>query len=96
MDPSNLRGYSVTQKKIMDVLSDGHPHSMESLRSCLWDELGSRYNVARHITRIRRIIEPHGEDIICQYLNMGYYYRHVILLNRDAIVSSRGGDLCGS
>lgn len=73
--------FSPTQSKILAILSDGMPHSIEELQRCLWDEKGASHNVAAHLTAIRKVIRPRGEDIICQHLNHSHRYRHVRLLH---------------
>ena len=73
--------YTVTEQKILDVLSDGQPHSQEELHACLWDDQGSLANIRPHITHIRQKLRPLGQDIICEYIDRRRLYRHVRLLH---------------
>jgi len=75
---------SVTQEKMLAVLSDGMPHDRRELHACLPDELSQMNSIKIHLTKIRRVIQPRGEDIVCQYLNHRPQYRHVRLLHSAA------------
>lgn len=77
---SNLNGFTPTQRAILQVLSDGLPHRREELHACLPDELGPQRNIRAHITAIRKILRPRGEDVVCEYGRFGFGYRHVRLL----------------
>ena len=71
--------FTPTQQKIVDLLSDGLPHTRKEVHACLWDELSPLSNIKAHITAIRKKIRPLGQDIICEY-NGKIHYRHVRLL----------------
>ena len=70
-------------QKILQVLSDGLPHSKKELIPCLSDELSIKPNAAvrQHISNLRKILKLRGETIVCE---LGYhgqiFYRHVRLL----------------
>lgn len=71
MTVSELKGLEETrftpvQRAIMDVLSDGKPHTKEELKSCLWDDMGVSKTVIIHISNIRKIIRPLGYIITIQ------------------------------
>lgn len=83
MAGSNGR-FTATEKKIIDVLSDGLPHRREELHACLPDELGDRINLNLHISNIRKKIVGRGEDIVCQLRNRRIHYRHVRMLHSPA------------
>ena len=77
--------FTPTQVRILAVLSDGLPHRREELRDVLPDELGSLDNVRPHLTAIRRVLRPRGEDIVCEFSQAPgtkrcWCYRHVRLL----------------
>ncbi len=73
--------YTPTQQRMLAVLADGMRHTKEELISCLWDEMGTIGTVNVHLTYLRKILRPMGQDIICE--NDGRRrngYRHVRLL----------------
>ena len=74
-------GLTNVQKKILEALSDGRPHTPQDLFKCLSDEMGSPATVAVHITGIRKKLRPKGQDISCETINRQAYYRHVRLLS---------------
>lgn len=74
-------GWTPTEKKMLDLLGDGNPHFPEELHACLEDELSSVSAIRPHLTRIRDRLRPQGQDILCEYKNMKYMYRHVRLLS---------------
>ena len=69
--------FTPTQRKIMDVLSDGEMHSITQLHGCLPDELGSVENVQPHLTAIRKYIRTVGQDITSVKIDDTIYYRLV-------------------
>lgn len=72
--PDSVKG------KMLAVLSDGMPHRREELHACLWDEDGDLSNIQIHISHLRKVLRPRGEDIVCEYVGMTFQYRHVKLL----------------
>lgn len=72
--------FTPVQRRILEILSDGLPHTRFELHKCLNDELSPVRNIRPHLTAIRKKIRPHGEDILCEYIPHGTYYRHVRLL----------------
>lgn len=77
----NLDSLSPIQRKMLEVLSDGMPHTREELHACLWDEQGALSNIKAHITAIRAKLRPIGEDILCEVgYKLQFRYRHVRLL----------------
>ena len=70
-----------TQRAMLDVLADGLPHTREELHACLPDELGVIGNIRPHITAIRKVLRPRGQDIICETAYRRTRYRHVRMLN---------------
>ena len=76
-----MKGFTPTQTKILQILSDGLPHKFEELQQVLPDNLGGRKALNNHLQGIRYKIRPRGEDIICQFLLRQRQYRHVRLLH---------------
>ena len=56
-----------TQEKMLGVLSDGMRHTRQELHACLSDELAPLSNIQMHISNIRKVLRPIGQDIICEY-----------------------------
>jgi hypothetical protein len=53
-----------TQKRIIDVLQDGHLHTKEELWACLNDELSGPSALRMHLSLLRKVIRPGGRDVI--------------------------------
>lgn len=70
-------GFTKTQQALINLLSDGHPHT----RSELHDLCGpsSLKNVRCHLSMIRKKL-PRGEDIVCRIVNRRICYQHVRLI----------------
>lgn len=76
--PSQPRGRRVTvPQRMLNLLSDGHPHSAQELHGCLEDELGPVENIKAHLTFLRKVLEPRGEDITCRVRGGIAWYAHV-------------------
>lgn len=80
----NENGWTPTQQRMIDLLSDGMPHDRHELHACLDDPLSSLATIKFHLSLIRRIIRLRGEDIICELWERKIHYRHVRLLVWDA------------
>ncbi len=72
--------YTVVQKRMIDLLADGLSHPVSELHKCLWDEMSKPTSVAFHISNLRAILRPLGQDIICRSENGTYCYIHVRLI----------------
>lgn len=68
--------YTPTQKRILEALADGMPHSYAELLKCLNDDLGTLPLLVVHITNLRKKL-PKGEEIICQLAGYSRGYRHI-------------------
>jgi len=77
---SYRNGYTKTQARIVDLLSDGVPHSREELHACLDDDLARLTAAKRHLVEIRKHLRPQGQDIICVLQNRRIMYQWVRLL----------------
>jgi hypothetical protein len=69
-----------THERILTALSDGLPHSIAELRGCLGDELALSVTLRVHLTNLRKILRPKGEDISFHRLAGVGYYQHVRLV----------------
>jgi len=78
-----MAGFTRIQRKILKLLSDGLPHRPAELQQCLYDTETSLAGVRVHLTLLRKKLRPNGEDIICEYINRSYRYRHVRLLQQE-------------
>ena len=78
--PRDERGFTETQRKMLAVLSDGMPHRPRELHACLWDEMGHTNNIQNHLSNIRKILRPKGQDIVCEIGRGVTWYRLVRLI----------------
>lgn len=76
----SINGFTITERKMLELLSDGLPHRVEELRPCLFDELSTRTAIQVHICNIRKKLVGKGEDIVCVIRNRATSYQHVRLL----------------
>lgn len=72
--------FTPTEKRILQVLGDGLPHTKEELHTCLMDELSEVDTVKTHISNLRTKLQLRGQDIDCIKHNRRYKYRQVRLL----------------
>lgn len=70
-------GFTKTQQAMVDILSDGMPHTREELHACCGPS--SMSTIRFHLTYIRKKLPP-GEDILLRILNRRRYYQWVRLL----------------
>lgn len=79
--------FSPTHKRILDCLSDGKMHTKDEIKKVIdVDEkidLVSQATLTTTISNLRKILEKHGETIICQVHYGRFYYRHVRLISTD-------------
>jgi hypothetical protein len=71
--------FSPTEQAIINILSDGTRHTREELFECV-DYLSKMSVVRKHVCKIREVLRPIGQDIVCEYWYGKLYYRHVRLL----------------
>lgn len=69
--------YTPTQRRIMDILSDGMPHPKEEIQETFYDPMAVSGAVRTHISYLRKKIEPTGFGILIEYVNHGICYRLV-------------------
>lgn len=72
--------FTPTQQAMLDVLADGLPHTFDELHACLLDDLSQISTIQFHISNLRKVLRPLGQDIICEVANRRKYYRHIRLL----------------
>lgn len=86
--------FSMTQQKILAMLSDGQPHPRLSLWMCMPDaevliKEGRKEYVRKafnqQLLQIRNKLRPGGHDIICEAQLRRLCYRHVVLLKPHPI-----------
>lgn len=72
------------RESIAYLLSDGMPHKRDEIHALCGPS--SKTVIQQHIACIRKELRPRGEDIICEYRDRTFQYRHVRLLrspNKD-------------
>lgn len=69
-----------TEKRFLQLLSDGKPHHESELITCLHDELGNKATVRVHITSLRKKIIDKRLGIIAHRPNRRLHYQLVGLL----------------
>jgi hypothetical protein len=72
--------WTPTQQRIIDLLSDGMPHDRYEIFGCLDDNLSKLSAIWFHMSSIRRVVRPRGEDILCVLFDRKIHYQHVKLL----------------
>jgi len=78
--PKPVTEFTPVQRRMLAVLSDGMPHRKHELYPCLNDDLADMKAITVHISAMRKILRPKGEDIVCEYNRYIYWYRHIRLL----------------
>lgn len=79
-----------TQRKLLDALADGLPHRQGELRLALGSGgYASRGMLRVHLSNLRKVLRPRGQDIICEWHRRSFCYRWVKLL-LPAIYSQDG------
>jgi DNA-binding SARP family transcriptional activator len=76
----SVADFTPTQRRILEVLADGMPHRRESLHACLPDDMGALANLRFHLSQLRKVLRPLGQDIICQLYKNRLHYRHICVL----------------
>jgi hypothetical protein len=77
----NANGFTETQQRILELLSDGKPHRRMELKAQLPDELSSLTAMQMHVSVMRKVLNPKGEDIVCRFTKEGISYQHIRLLS---------------
>ena len=77
-----------TQRRILETLFDGNPHTAAELRSCLPDEMST--NVRVHISKLRKYLETKGWTIAytCRSYRMTRLHCQDLKLSIDRVSTS--------
>lgn len=75
-----MSNHTPTEEAILNVLSDGMPHTREELHTCLPDPLSAISAIQPHISHLRSKLVPIGHDIVCEFRDRQYMYRWIRLL----------------
>ena len=70
-----------TQRRMLELLADGRPHTRAELHRLLWDEQSSLGAVRRQLCEARKVVRAQGGEIICQLVNGYICYRHLRNVN---------------
>ena len=76
--------FTKTETAILQLLSDGQPHTRREIHGCLPDELAALKAINPHITRIRQKLLTIGHDLLCVLRQRTICYQHVRLLTAEA------------
>lgn len=77
---------STVQEKMLEVLSDGLPHTRDELFACLYEQDAPIRNIGPHLAALRKKLASQGQTIVCEQLSDARglmtrrAYRHVRLL----------------
>jgi len=76
---------SPVEQALLDILSDGEPHSLRKLSVAMTDrEYAERSAIQVQISNLRKLLLPKGRDIVKQILDGGgEFYRMVRLLHSE-------------
>lgn len=80
---ANGNGFTPTEQRIIDVLSDGMRHKQDELLKCIEDELATPSNLYSHISRIRKKIHPIGRDVVCRVTGWRRQYQLMSMIKTD-------------
>jgi hypothetical protein len=78
--------YTATERRMLEVMSDGLPHSRDELWKCLADQLSKRQAIRPALSRLRIKLREIGEEVVCELHKQTIYYRHIRL------ITSRGDE----
>ena len=70
-------GYTPTEKRIINLLSDGRAHSREEIHELLEDELSPLSAINYHITNLRSKVKGRGLIILCVSVRRNLRYQLV-------------------
>jgi len=69
-----------TQRRMLDLLSDGKPHKKAELKNLLSDELSKVNTIQYHISLLRSHVRERGQEIVCDLNGLSVRYRLVELV----------------
>lgn len=76
-----MNGYTPTESRILELLSDGLPHKRCEVHKCLEDDLAQIEAIYPHVSRLRHKLQPKGQDILAVTTGRITYYQQIRLLN---------------
>lgn len=76
--------FSPTERVMMDILSDGQPHTREELHGCLQDDMQPLKKVRQWMTKLRKKLRPHGQTIRTERTDGLVCYRLTRTINQEA------------
>jgi len=76
----NGNRFTPTERRLLERLADGLPHTYPDLLECLSDGLAGKANLQNHISRIRPNLRKKGQDILCVFVHRRRCYQWVRLL----------------
>lgn len=80
------RKWTPIEQRIIDLMSDGMPHSRLEIIQCTFDPEYTEWNaMLQHIMHINHKLKGTGTVIHCVRQGMNHSYRHVRLLVPDHI-----------
>jgi len=74
---TSMSQYTPTEARLVDMLSDGKPHSRRELLTCIDDDQAVFSNLRWHLCSVRKKVKPLGEDILFISGNFQSGYQHV-------------------
>jgi|SRR5580658_10449155 hypothetical protein len=78
---NGVLSFTPVQQRIMDLLSDGLPHTRREIHGCLRDEQSKVSAIGVHISDIRKKVLPTGYTFVCTLSSRKIRYRYVQLVN---------------
>lgn len=72
--------FTHTQLAILSKLSDGLPHSKESICDYIGHEETPTNRLTDRISKLRKSLRVDGHEIVCVFKERKTFYQHVILL----------------
>lgn len=65
MPEFNLDQFTVTQRRIVQLLMDGRSKPRSQVLECLDDPMADYRTLRVHLTKIREVLRPLGLDVVC-------------------------------
>lgn len=75
-----MEEFTNTQMAILRILADGMRHSRDDLVEVLPGENSDYRTLSVHLSKMRKMLRPIGQDIICELSDRKIHYRHIRLL----------------
>lgn len=70
------------RQRIHELLSDGYLHSREELMKCFDDDQASYANLAVHLSMLRSILRPQGQDVSPHQMDGTTWYQLVRIIRK--------------